>query len=479
MSDSPSAPSVKPQLGLWDAISIIVGIVIGTTIYKMPGLIANNLGSPLEVLGVWAFGGLLSLVGALCYAELATTYPRLGGDYIYLTRAFGRCVGFLFGWAQLAVLFASNIGAMTFVFGAYAAELLDLDKKTTEVWFALGAVLVLTALNVAGVFLGKWTQNVLTAIKILGLGIILVAGLCSGGATGASWTESQPLPDSSVGLAMIFVLFGFGGWNDAAFVAAEVRDCRNIARSLLLSIAIITAVYLLVNLAYLNALGLSGVRGSQTVAADTVRPLFGDWGARAMAALVMVSALGAANGLIFTGARLFTALGAEHRVFAWLGRWHPRLGTPAVALLAQGTVTLALIGLVGTVSGQKALDAVWQWFGRNPILWDKKFHGGFETLVSVTAPIFWLFFFLTGAAFFVLRFRDASVERPFRLSLPWFPLLPLIFCGMCLYMFHAAVTYAEDLSAVGFVALLAGVPVYVWSSWKPPVPSVVSAKHGA
>ena len=144
MNDATAAPSVKPQCRAVGRHQHHRRDRHWPTIYKMPGLIANNLGSPVEVFGVWAFGGLLSLIGALCYAELATTYPRLGGDYIYLTRAFGRCVGFLFGWAQLVVLVASSIGAMTFVFGGYAAELLGLDK-TTEVWpFALGAVLVLT-----------------------------------------------------------------------------------------------------------------------------------------------------------------------------------------------------------------------------------------------------------------------------------------------------------------------------------------------
>ncbi len=452
---------VKPKLGTWDAVSIIVGIVIGTTIFVMPPDIAANVSSPMAYLGAWALAGLLSLIGAVCYAELATAYPRLGGDYVYLSRAYGSWAGFLFGWAQLAVVCTSNIGMMAFIFGKNASSLFGLPE-TAAAGFAGAAVVSLSVLNILGVERGKRTQNVLSSAKVLGLGMILVAGLFLATRPGDGLLVTRPVDGPGFGMAMIFVLFAYGGWNDAAFVVAELRDHRNIPRALVIGITLVTTVYLLVNLAYLCALGFDNLRAAHDVPTDTLRPLLGNGGAHFMEVLVMISALGAANGLIFTGSRLFTSLGAEHRIFALLGRWNPRLGTPVGSLVTQASVSLTLIALVGTGVGRGTIDAVCGALGRPPIPW-ARYHGGFDTLLSITAPVFWTFFFLTGVAFFVLRFRDANTERPFALAVPWFPLLPLIFCTTCLYMLHSAVSYAGDLTVLGFLPVALGVPLYLLS----------------
>jgi amino acid transporter len=459
---SPGTQPIAAQLGLWDTVSVIVGIVIGSTIYKTPPIIFGNVSTPWIGLGAWALGGVLSLIGALVYAELATTYPRQGGDYVYLSRAFGSWLGFLFGWAQLSVIRSGSIGMMAFVFADYAIELWGLTASAA-VPLAVLAVALLSAVNLLGVSVGKGMQNALTGAKIVGLGGILLVGFV--------WSKPEamaataPVTGPGFGLAMILVLLGYGGWNDAAFVAAELRDKRNIARSLVLGTAAITVIYVAINAAYVMGLGFEGVRNSTAVAADILRP-GGRLGHQAMCLLVIVSALGAINGMIFTGSRVYASLGAEHRVFAWLGRWHPSLGSPHWALLAQTFFTLLMIVLVGTEAGRNALNAIVTSVEGKPFEWEKG-SDGFDRLLAATAPVFWAFFLLTGIAFFVLRFRDPELERPFRLTLPWYPLLPLIFCGTCLYMLYASITYAQrELGWAGWAGVIAvaiAVPLFFLS----------------
>ncbi len=475
---------VKALLGLWDAVAIIVGIVIGATIYKSPWLIMANVTTPGGGLAAWGLGGVLSFIGALCYAELASTYPRSGGDYVYLSRAFGDWCGFLFGWAQLAVILTASIGAMSFVFGDYATTLwqppgttlqadtsltgaaLETAKASTanarEVWigvFAAAAVALLTLLNVLGVVLGKWTQNILSLVKVLGLVAIVVAGFRFGQKDVLQPLAAAP-EKTSFGLAMIFVLYAFGGWNDAAFVAAEVRNKRNIVRALLIGTLLITAIYMAVNVAYLRVLGFEGMRRPSAVAAEVGRFVGGDRGAQAISVLVMISALGAINGLIFTGSRVYSTLGSDYSTFALLGRWSPRFGSPVWALLIQAAITLAMIGLVGTRAGRQAIDQALSSLGL-PGKSGEIFAEGFDTLVSGTAPVFWTFFLLSGLSLFALRQQDRGIDRPF--SVPLYPLVPIIFCAYCFYMLYSAIDYAKSFSLIGVVPLLVGLPLYYLS----------------
>jgi amino acid transporter len=455
---------IKPKLGLWDAVSIIIGIVIGSSIYQTPPTIFQNVAGPWEAMGVWVLCGVLSLVGALCYAELATAYPRSGGDYVYLTRAFGPWVGFLFGWAQLAVILSGSTGAMAFIFGEYAADLFNVAQEGKAGFAAIAAVLAVVALsivNILGVVLGKVIQNSLTAAKVLGLGGIIIAGFFW--SQPDAWTVSKPISGPGFGLAMILVLYAYGGWNDAAFVAADVRDRRDLPKALLLGTAIVTVIYLAVNAAYILGLGFEGARQYRPVAADVLRGPLGEWGSKVMAVLVMISALGAINGLIFTGSRVYSSLGAEHSVFAVLGHWHPTLKTPVWSLLIQGAIAVVMILAVGTDAGRGFIDTIVTSTGAGTVPW-KDYFGGFNTLFAGTAPVFWTFFLLTGISLFVLRIKEPEVERPFRLAMPWYPLLPLVFCGMCVFGLYSASTYAKYISLIGIIPLLVGVPLYFLST---------------
>jgi amino acid transporter len=460
-SPESEAQPVKPQLGLFDAVCIIIGIVIGSSIFTTPPTIFQNVAGPWAGLGVWLVCGLLSLVGALCYAELATTYPRSGGDYVYLTRAFGRPVGFLFGWAQMAVILSGSTGAMAFIFGEYTAALRGVPREETAefaVLAAVGAVVVLTLINLVGVVVGKWVQNLLVLLKLLGLGLIVVVGVLY--ARPDAFTVTKGVEGPGLGLAMILVLYAYGGWNDAAFVAADMRSRRDIPKALILGTLGITIIYLAVNLAYILGLGFDNARQYRpTIAADVLSHL-GDTGAKIITLIVMTSALGAMNGLIFTGSRVYTALGSEHRIFALLGRWSPTLKAPIWSLLVQAVITIGMILLVGTKTGRDMQDSILTTVGLAAIPWEQ-YYGGFNTLFAGTAPVFWIFFLLTGLSVFVLRWKDAGIERPFRLRFPWFPLLPLVFCAMCGFGFYSAITYAGYLSLIGFIPLGVGVVLYL------------------
>jgi APA family basic amino acid/polyamine antiporter len=442
----PVAAVPQRQLTLFDTTNIIVGIIIGSSIYEATPWIAASLPGPGWLVGVWLLGGLLSLIGALCYAELATAYPTSGGDYVYLNRSFGRAVGFLFAWSQLWVVRPGSIGAMAFVFARYANELCPLGEGAVPLLiYAVASILALTAINVLGVPQGKRTQNVLTVAKVLGLAAVCAVGLLWTSAPPAAATAvpAQPLTLGCFYLPMILIFYAFGGWNEMAYVAAEVRQPeKNIFRALVLGTMATTAIYVLVTLAFVHALGFPGVASAKAVAADVLALPLGLWGRRLISLLICISALGAINGLIFTGARIYYAMGKDHRLYASLGRWNQRLGTPVNSLLVQALITLPLV----------------VYFGRSD--------QGFTHLVNFTTPVFWMFFLLVGLSLFVLRWREPHTPRPYRA--PLYPLVPLLFCASSLFMVYASVTWAvanKSSDALWSIALLAiGVLLAAWET---------------
>jgi amino acid transporter len=459
MSEAERAP-----LSLWDGVSVVVGIVVGVSLFKVPATVFGNVETPLAGLGVWALGGALSLVGALCYAELAAAWPRSGGDYVYLSRAYGPWLGFLFGWAQLVAILTGSIGAMAYVFADYAAGLFR-GGDTTAI--AAGAVVAVTGWNLLGVSWGRRVQNTLTLAKIIGLAGVVAVGLL------ALADASPPAPVTEaragdLGFALVLVLYAYGGWSNAAFVASEVRDPqRNVPRVLVGGCAAIAALYLIVNAAYLAALGFDGLRHAATPAADVLASRIHVEAGHAMSVLVMVSALGAIQGMVFTGARVYASTGRDHAAFASLARWSPHSGVPGRALCAQAAVALLWIAAVGTRIGRAGLDAALAALGLPGMPWDR-FGGGFDTLVASTAPVFWLFMIATGAALLALRRREPTAPRPFRV--PAYPWTPLLFCASSLFMLQASLRYAGGLALAGLVPLALGVPLYLATRSRAPRP---------
>jgi basic amino acid/polyamine antiporter, APA family len=437
-----SAP--HPTLRMVDALALIVGTVVGAGIFKTPALVAANAGSEAVVLLAWVAGGAISLIGALCYAELATTYPHAGGDYHYLTRAFGGRLAFLFAWARLTIIQTGAIVLLGFVLGDYASQIVSLGAFSSGIYAAL-AVIVLTTINALGVRFGKTAQNVLTAAEVLGLLLIVGTGLSVNAATPAVAVAAAPPAPAALGLVMVFVLLTYGGWNEAAYVSAEVREPRrNIVRALVWSLLLVTALYVLVSWAFLRALGLGGLAASSTIAADVMQRSMGAAGARFVSLLIVVAAITSANATIFTGARTAWALGRDVPLFAPLGRWHGRVHTPVNALVAQGAVALALV-LFGALTRK-----------------------GFETIVEYTAPVFWLFFLLTGVSLFVLRRREPHLVRPFRV--PGYPLTPLVFCATSAYLLYSSVAYTGAGALVGLAVLAAGALVLPFARAHSPQP---------
>ena len=426
----------RPYLTTLDAVALIVGLVVGVGIFRAPQLVAENTGSVEGFIGVWVAGGVLSLIGALCYAELSTTYPHAGGEYHFLRRAFGTDLAFLFAWSRCSVIQTGSIAILWYVFADYMTPVLSLNSGSVPMLAAV-AVVALTSLNLAGLRHGKRTQIFLTIAELVGLGAVIVAGLffmdgpttaqpLSGGAASSSL--------AGLGLAMVFVLLTYGGWNEAAYISAEVRDGpRAMARTLLWGIGIITTLYVLANLAYVHALGLDGIRSSSVVAADLMQGALGPWGATLLSFAVALSALGSANATIITGARATYALGRDFGAFHLLGRWNDEGRTPANALFLQGAIALILVAF-GAIA-----------------------RSGFEAMVAYTAPVFWFFLAMAALAVIVLRQREPTRPRPFKV--PFYPLTPLIFFGAALFMLYSSVRYAGSGALVGVAVMLVGVPV--------------------
>jgi basic amino acid/polyamine antiporter, APA family len=418
-----AAPS--PVLGTADAVALIVGIVVGAGIFRAPPVVAESAGSPAWTIAAWVLGGVVSLAGAMCYAELASTYPSAGGDYHFLSRALGRGVAFLFGWARLTVIPTGALAMLGFVFGDYAGEALGVRDAGSGL--AAAMVVGVTLLNLAGLRPARGFQNALTLALVLGLIVLAVTGFLVPPAPPAPAPSRPP----AFGLAMVFVLLTYGGWNEAAYVSAELRRGRRaIAGALAISLGLVTLLYILVNVAYLRGLGLGGMSRSGAVAADLLARGIGAWGARLFAVLVLAAVLTSANATLFMGSRQVWAFGRDFPLFAALGRWSGRAETPVNAVLAQGAMALALV-----------------WFGSAS-------RSGFEAMVAYTAPVFWLFFLLTGVSLFVLRRKDRAAPRPFRV--PLYPLTPAVFCAACAFLLWSSVAHAGRGAVAGLAVIATG-----------------------
>lgn len=441
-----TAASAGKGLSAGDAIALLVGVVVGIGIFGFPPLVAMNAPSAAAYMGLWVAGGVVMLVGALCYAELGSAYPDSGGEYAFLGRAWGANVALLFAWARCSIIQTGAIAAVAFIFGDYAQVLLPLGPQGPAIYAAL-VVGVLTVLNVLGSAESRRVQWVLTVVSVLALVAMAIGGLLlgeGGAVTAASASIASPVPDAGarswhelagmLGMGMVFVLLTYGGWNEAAYLSGEIRDVgRNMLRVLLYGTAIIVALYVLVNLAYLQVFGLEGLRSTQAVGADMSRLLAGPWAAVLLSVLVCCTALGTVNACIFTGGRVYVSLGRDVPALKTLGAWSESRETPVRALWLQGAITLGLV--------------VFGAFAEN----------GLQAMVAYTSPVFWLFMFLTGLALIRLRQRDPHHPRPFRV--PLYPVMPLVLCMMCLGLFWSSVNYAGTGSLLGLLVLVLGLPL--------------------
>lgn len=405
------------------ALALIVGIVIGAGIFKTPSLVASISGDAGWALVLWATGALISVAGAMCYAELCTAYPNAGGDYHFLQRAFGRDLSFMYGWSRATIINTGSIALLAFVFGDYMSTLLNLGTYSSAIW-ALFIVVFLTIVNLAGISMSSRVQTLLTVIEVLGLLAVVVAGFwVDAPASGAiSWFAQAPAP-AQWGLCLVFVLLTFGGWNESAYISAELRGGpRTMVWVILASMLVLTAIYLLVNLALLMGLGFQGLSSSKTAASDLLGLAFGTWAHQALGLFVAIAALTSINATMIVGARTNFAVGRDWLALRKLGQWQIQIGNPKQALWMQASISAALV-LLGTQEAD-----------------------GFSSMVEFTAPVFWGFLFLVGLSVIWLRQTDSQTDRPFKV--PLYPLLPLVFCAACAWLTYSSITYAISQKAI-------------------------------
>ncbi len=429
IQNSARSAAPRPTLSVFDAVMITVGIVIGAGIFQTPAMVAQFAGDPTRMLALWIAGGVLTMIGALCYAELASTYPNAGGDYGFLTRAYGRSVSFMFAWARSTVIVTGSIALLAFILGEALARVANLGPLSSA-FYAVLAVLVLTAINLAGLRTSSRLQNLLGVVEIGGVLLIAALGFLAetSAVTHPHEHQTASADSGALGLAMVFVLLAYGGWNEAAYVSAEVRGGgRAVLRTLVLSIAIISAVYIAFVAGALHALGFAELAASPSVGVDVARNALGDFGAQLIAMLVAVAALTSMNSTMLVGARTNYALASDWRALRVFSGWRDDRNTPVAGFIVQSVIAIALI-IFGAVE-----------------------KNGFATMVEFTAPVFWFFFLLSGVALFVLRTKDPSTPRVFRV--PLYPLTPLIFVAMCAYLLYSSVSYARSEHAV-YISIL-------------------------
>jgi len=422
-------------LSRFDAVMIMVGLVVGIGIFRTPSLVAANVESEFAFIAVWVAGGFITLIGALCYAELSAAHPHAGGEYHFLSRAYGKPVAMLFGWARGSVIQTGAIAGVAFVLGDYAAQLIPLGPYGPSIYAAI-SIVILTGVNVAGTFQSKALQIAMTALVVGAVGAIILFGLF-GTAPPPPPASALPPGTAAVGMAMIFVLLTYGGWNEAAYLTGELKDApRNIAAVLLYGTLILIAIYVLTNFALLTVLGLEGLRASDAVAADMMRRVAGDAGATIVTIAILVAAISTLNATIFTGARVYYAMARDMTLLPSVGEWNERGKTPANGLMLQAVVALVLVS-VGAIT-----------------------RDGFKAMVEYTAPVFWSFLLLVGIGLMVLRIREPDRVLPY--EVPLYPVTPILFCLTCGYMLHASIAYTGMASLAGLAVLAAGTPLLLF-----------------
>src|SRR5688572_7900711 len=435
-ADEP-ARSLRRTLRPRDLILIVIGTVIGSGIFLVPSTVLRQTGGDVSVaLLVWVVAGVLSLLGALTFAEMGAAKPDAGGLYVYIRDAFGPLPAFLYGWTAFFVIGSGSVATLAVAFTGYLRQLVPVSPAAAKV-VAVVIITIIMAVNVRGVRQGADVQNVTTAIKAGAIVVMSVLLLALGGGASAAPTVDAAGPAmslfSGIGLAMIGVLWAYEGWQYATFSAGETIDPqRTFPRAIVLGTVILIAIYLLANVAYLAALGTTGVMASERVAADAVSAVLGPAAGKVIAAVILVSMFSAANGITLTAPRLYFSMARDRVFFAKLAEVHPRFGTPALAIVVS-SVWAMLLAVTGT----------------------------FEQLLTYVVLVGWIFYALGGLAIFAYRRAQPDTPRPFRT--PGYPLTPLLFVVSAAVIVLNTIVSQPARAAIGLGLVVLGVPAfYVW-----------------
>ena len=448
-------PELKRELGLWSAVAIVVGTVIGSGIFLVPRTMVQNVGTPQWVFVVWVVGGLLSLAGALSYAELAAALPEAGGEYVYLTEAYGPIWGYLYGWTQMWVAKSGSIATLATAFFYYFANFWpELEKVFYRVPLPLGEggapleirygqllamvlILLLAGLNYLGVKVGGNVQIIVTGLKVALIFFVIIAGLTLASAVPAKTADAAPLvPFTAAGFfaALVAALWAYDGWNNVGMVASEVKDPkRNLPLALIWGTVAVIAIYILANFAYFHVLSASEVGQSNRVAAEMMRRILGTPGANAVSVAAMISIFAALNGSILSGARVPYAMARDGLFFSSMARVHPSFHTPGVAILG--------------LSGWAAILVL---------------SGRYDQLFTYVIFASWMLYGMSTAAVLVLRRKRPDLVRPYRTL--GYPVVPVLFVLAALLLEIFTMIHSPRESFAGIALILLGLPFYYY--WK-------------
>jgi len=475
----PAQPGLIPALGIFSAVMLVAGGVIGSGIFRKPGVMAAQVGSPEVLLGVWLLAGVISLLGTLSNAELAAMMPHTGGQYVFLDRAYGSFVAFLYGWALFAVIQSGSIAALAYVFAEYTTQLVNLPEATESLTkvtlhlpfmgdiapfrelgvkgLATAVILLLTVVNYLGVRFGGAVQNIFSIAKMsamLGLALLVILRPAVGRFTNLT-TESTLIQPAglawwvAIAAALQGAFWAYDGWHKITYIGDELKSPqRDLPRSLIFGIFLVAGLYLLMSAVYSYVLPIDEMARSKLVAADVAERCFSG-GGRWIAVAVMLSTFGAANAVILTSARVYFSMGERGMFPALLGRAHPRFHTPAASLLAQAIWSIVLL-----------------------------FSGTFDTLTDTLIFVSWFFYAANAWAVVVLRRREPDAPRPFKV--PCYPWVPVVFVAfglvyLVLTIYNDVAAYRKAVAAgqpalmncaLGTVLVLSGTPIYFFYRWK-------------
>lgn len=436
MDVSSTDNELKVVLGRWDSVAIVLAIVIGVGIFRVPSEIARYLESPSLVLLAWVTGGAISFLGALCYAELSSSFPETGGNYVYLKKSYGPTVAFLFGWSELVVIGTGSIAAVAFIGAEHLQSFLALGNQMVKT-IAIALVALLAAVNVAGLQYGKRTQDFFVIVKLAALVGLLFLGFISGKGDIAHFHAVPSTSTQGViplfGLALIPILWTYGGWHENICVAGEIKNPRStLPFALMTGIFVITALYVVANILYIYMLPTADLAETKLVAARVLEILFGEYGRKILEAIIIVSSIASINAMLMTGSRITYAMGRDHQIFGYLGTVSTRFSTPSRAITVTAAWAIALI------------------------LW-----GTFGKLLFFTGILVWLFFALVVAGLFILRRKSPDIQRPYKV---WgYPVTPALFILVAIALvFNTLFSYTAP-SLFGLGLLASGIPIYLIS----------------
>jgi APA family basic amino acid/polyamine antiporter len=446
MEDKES-PVLARRLGLFDATMIVMGGIIGSGIFINSYVVAQRVKTPFLILAVWGLGGLIALAAAFIWAELAALRPEVGGQYAYLRDAYHPLVAFLYGWGLLLVIQTGGMAAVAVTFARYFLELTNLHVADSVV--AVVALAVLTVINCLGVRAGSTVQSFLMVLKIFAIIALIACGLSlivpqrTNGGIGA-FAGGFGLPSfgllTTIGAAMVPVLFAFGGWQTASFVSGEIREPqKNLPRALFIGVTGVIVLYLAVNFVYVHALGATGLANTRTPASDVMRLALGSAGARAIAAGIAISTLGFLSQGMLTAPRVYFAMAEDGLFFKSVGKLHPKTQVPILAIALQGVLAIAIT------------------------LWGK-----YEQILNYVVSVDFIFFGATALCIFVFRRRLAPTpdnRRRFT-SIPGHPITTALFVLICwLVVINTVVRYPGN-TLIGLGILLAGIPAFFFWRWR-------------